>query len=136
MKGKAEFLEHTADLKIRFTAGTLDALLTLCGCTLRDYLYGPVDSEGGEEVHTTVEGDDDVERFIRSLNEILFSLQTRRLMICAVRVQKAGKAWNLLFTGSKGTGKGASTEIKAATYHQAAFADTPGGIEAVAVFDL
>lgn len=136
MEGKVEFLEHTADLKIRFSAESLEDLLTLCARTLRDYLVGPLDAEGGEEVHTAVEGEDDVERFIRALNEILFLLQTRRFMIGAVRAQRAGHAWNLLFTGCKGIGREAATEIKAATYHQATFEEKPGGIEAVVVFDL
>ena len=136
MEGKVEFLEHTADLKIRFTAQTLEDLLTLCARTLRDYLVGPLDAEGEEEVHTTVEGDDALERFISALNEILFSLQTRRFMISTVRVQKAGQAWNMVFTGCKGMGRKAATEIKAATYHQATFEEKPGGIEAVVVFDL
>ena len=136
MNATAKFLEHTADLKVRFTAESLDDLLTLCAHTLRDYLFGPLGAEGEEEVRTTVEGDDDVERFIRALNEILFSLQTRGLMIHGVRAQVAGSAWNLVLTGRKARGEKAVTEIKAATYHQAVFEENPGGIEAVVIFDL
>jgi SHS2 domain-containing protein len=135
MKGKAEFLEHTADLKVRFTAESLDDLLTTAALTLGEYLYGIKPSGEEKIIQTRVEGRNDTERLVVALNEALYLLQTKRFLIRHVTVAPSGIGWNLEFNGRQ-TDLKPETEIKAATYHEARYREFKNMSEAVVVFDL
>jgi SHS2 domain-containing protein len=135
MEGTFAILDHPADLRIRFRAGSLEGLLNAAAQALREYLYeGP--KEGPEsEVNSTADGTDDFGRFISALNEILFSLQTRRLLVRGVRVDRKGPVWDLILSGKKAM-TGAAREIKAATYHDGFMREGPDGWEAEVLFDV
>ena len=135
MKGKAEFLEHTADLKIRFTAESLDELLTTAAWTLGEYLYGLKPMGGDKDLEVRVEGDSDAERLVASLNEMLYLLQSKRFLIVSVGARRDADAWRLSFSG-RTTDLKPETEIKAATYHQVRYREFKDMAEAVVVFDL
>lgn len=128
-------LDHPADLRIRFHAGSLEGVLRTAAKALREYLYEDP-REGPEyEVHSTVDGTDDFGRFISALNELLFSLQTRKLLVRGVRVDRTEAVWDLVLHGKKAL-SGAVREIKAATYHDGFIREGPEGWEAEVLFDV
>jgi len=135
MEGTFAILDHPADLKLRFRAGTLDGLLGAAARALREYLYEDP-REGPEyEVYTTADGTDEFGIFIVALNEILYSLQTRGLLVREVRADRKAQIWDLVLIGNKAR-TGASREIKAATYHDGYLREGPEGWEAEVIFDV
>lgn len=130
-----EFLEHTADLRIRFRGPTLEKLIESAAQALGEYLYGPHEAGRDEEVRLVVEGADDLERFIAALNEILHLLQQRRLRVREVFLGDATTGWKMTFL-TEGTVQPPSTEIKAATYNEAVLRREGEGWLAEITFDL
>ena len=135
MKPAVEFLEHTADLRLRLRAPTLEKLLETAARALGEYLYGPAVAGRDEEVRTVVEGSDDLERFIAALNEILHLLQQRRLRVREVFLKDESLGWKLTFLMEKTRGL-PTTEIKAATYNEAVLCREGEGWMAEITFDL
>jgi len=130
-----EFLEHTADLRIRFQAPSLEKLLEIAARALGEYLYGPIEAGRDEEVRAVVEGSDDLSRFIAALNEILYLLQQRRLRVNEVFLKDEILGWKLTFLTEKAR-QTPSTEIKAATYNEAVLRREGEGWLAEITFDL
>ena len=118
MNPAVEFLEHTADLRVRFRAPTPEKLLETAVRALGEYLYGPAEPGRDEEVRAVVEGTEELDRFVASLNEALYLLQERRLRIREVFLSEAPGKWRLTFLTEE-TLRRPSTEIKAATYNEA-----------------
>jgi len=135
MGGTFAILDHPADLRIRFQAESLEGLFQVAAQALREYLYEH-SKEGPEcEVHSTADGTDDFGRFISALNELLFSLQTRRLLVRGIRIERRGGVWDLVLTGHKAI-SGPVREIKAATYHNGFLREAPEGWQAEVLFDI
>ena len=130
-----EYLEHTADLRVRFRGPTLGKLLETAARALGEYLYGPAAAGRDEEVRLVVEGEDDLARFVAFLNEGLYLLQERRLRIREVFLLEDPRNWKLTFLTEE-TAQLPSTEIKAATYNEAVLRREGEGWLAEITFDL
>jgi SHS2 domain-containing protein len=130
-----EFLDHTADLRVRFRAPTMEKLVETAARALGEYLYGPPFAGEDEEVRAVVDGGDGLARFVAALNEALFILQERRLHIRGVFLRDDLTNWQLTFLTER-TAQSPSTEIKAATYHEAVLRREGEGWLAEITFDL
>ena len=135
MSPAVEFLEHTADLRIRFQAPTLEKLLEAAARALGEYLYGPAEGGRDEQVRTVIDGPEELDRFVAALNEALYLLQERRLRIREVFLSEAPSNWKLTFLTEE-TRQQPSTEIKAATYNEGVLRREGKGWLAEITFDL
>jgi SHS2 domain-containing protein len=130
-----EYLDHTADLRIRFRGPTLEKLLENACRALGEYLYGPAEPGRGEQVRAVVEGADDLARFVAALNEALYLLQERRLRIREAFLRDDTANWKVVFLAET-TDAAPAAEIKAATYHEARLEREGDGWRAEITFDL
>lgn len=135
MTSAVEFLEHTADLRVRFRGPTLEKLLETAARALGEYLYGDPVPGRAEEVRTVVEGEDNLARLVAFLNEGLYLLQERRLKIREVFLVEGPRNWKLRFLAEE-TVRQPSAEIKAATYNEAVLRREGDGWLAEVTFDL
>ncbi len=136
------FIDHTADMGVRITAGTLNQLFeqaaeafTAAICDLSE--VGTVTTE---EVSVTAPEVDLL--LVDWLNELLWWFDARALLVRAsvVTLSRESDRWRL-----RGTLSGErldpgrhhiKTLIKGSTYHRLSVAQTPDGWRAVVVFDI
>lgn len=116
-----EILDHPADVGFRARGSTLEELFGNCGLALISIILDPscVDSDGSWEL--TADGTDLDSLLVNWLNEVLFYVDTRRLVFSSFSIQLADR----FQLSCHATGEERTTEkhpvrvsVKAVTYHQ------------------
>lgn len=134
-----EIFDHTADLGIRVTGGTLSDLFLNAGTALFD-LIGEPDCQGKRyPIPLTVTGEDEVELLINWLRELLYLFNGKDLVVGHIEILRVRDL--TLSARAYGTKVDFDTfdfkyDIKAVTYHQARVRRCKDGYEATVVFDL
>lgn len=134
-----EVFEHTADLGLRVVATDLNALFAEGGQALFAVLVEDIATiEPREEVSFEIEGDDYDYLFFDWLNELLYTFESRGLLLREFDVQVGDR-------GLKATALGEPVdperhrldhEVKAITYHALRVEQTADGWLAEVVVDI
>ena len=134
-----ETFEHTADLGLRVRAATREELFADAGRALCSLIAANLgDVRPVEKVEFRLEGDDDEYLLFDWLNELLFTYESRRLLLSDFDVR---------FTsgGLQATARGEPAdparhqldhEVKAITYHGLKVAHEPDGWLAEVIVDI
>jgi len=134
------FVEHTADMGVRFCGKDMDDLFSNAAMVLRDLLVS-IDSrdETPAPVAVTLTGEDPADLLVRWLGELLYLFEgdslvtTRVTMQTLTHVELHATAWTIPFRPERHK---RLQDIKAVTFHQAKIIEKDGRLEAVILFDV
>jgi len=134
-----ELLEHTADIKIRVTAGDLKDLFKNSAAAIFDIIAERKHIEPAPQKKVSLKQSADTldELFINWLNELLSLYAVKELVFFDFKIKKLDKH-NLQ---AEAVGENIkyyriNTEIKAATYHDLKLSRTKSGWEAEVILDV
>jgi SHS2 domain-containing protein len=82
-------VSHTADVKIRATAPSLETLFSEALSALMEVLYGP-DRKGGKKREITIDSDDHESLLREFLSEVLFIAEVDGLVFSGAEIQISG----------------------------------------------
>ncbi|MGI9534828.1 MAG: archease [Thermodesulfobacteriota bacterium] len=132
-----EILDHTADIKIRVFGRDFIDILKNSAFAITDLLFtGEIMQDKNYEFEITGTTEDQI--LIRLLNELVYIIQTEKLMLKFFDIKKTGK--NLYSVNCKGTKIKHSDEmnydIKGVTYHDLLIENTGNKLKAEFVIDV
>jgi SHS2 domain-containing protein len=116
-----EILEHPADVGFRARGSSLEELFGNCGLALISIILDPSRVDCGRTWELTAEGNDLDSLLVNWLNEVLFYVETRRLVFSSFSIQIADPfQLSCQAMGEERTPAKHSVRVsvKAVTYHQ------------------
>ena len=133
-----EILEHTADIRIRVFADTLNDLFINAALAMFDILAEKEHSNKIVVKALIIQEAIDVEElFINWLNELLSLSAVKELIFSEFKINKlTNTSLDIECLGASASGYRINTEIKAATYHGLIIKEVNSGWEAEVVFDV
>lgn len=133
------FEEHTAEVRLRIEAPTIEALFAEAGRGLAELLAAGsagVPPASGEPERVTLRTRDRDALLVDWLNELIFRSETERRIFSEVEVERvAGGALSATIRGSE-PAEEIRTLVKAATMHDVRIEESEHGVSAVVVFDV
>ena len=133
------FLPHTADIKVRLEAETLEALLVEAAEVMRGLLAGTSPVEPREDRLLELKCSDSTELFLSYLKELLYQFAAHGFLVAAVEIERLSP------TGVVARVRGESLdperhehqpEVKAVTRHDLVVEQRQGRWLAEVVFDV
>ena len=133
-----EILEHTADIRIRVFADTLNGLFINAALARFDILAEKEDSDKIVVKALIIQEAIDVEElFINWLNELLSLSAAKELIFSEFKINKlTNTSLDIECFGASASGYRINTEIKAATYHELKIEKNDKGWKAEVIFDV
>ena len=138
-----ERIEHTADVGLHVTAGSLDELFAEAGRGLVELMVpnaAEVDAPAVREQAMTLVGESVESLLVDWLSELVFLFETRQIVArqLQVRVDQAGPALRATVAGPRLDRRRhrLGHEVKAVTYHQLSVRRGEAGWEARVIFDI
>lgn len=134
-----QVFDHTADLGLEVSAGTVEELYAAASFALFDLLTELSTVRSGIVREIVVTGEDPADLLVNFLREILYLWNGEGFLVksCLVREATPRRLKTLLrgefFDPAR---HGIKLEIKAVTYHQATVCETEEGFLAKVVFDV
>jgi SHS2 domain-containing protein len=116
-----ELVEHTADIGFRAYGSSREELFANCARALISIMFDVTDVNEKRSWHLSAEGEDQESLLVNWLNEVLFFLDTRRLVFGRLQVAFPATfriectAWGEERDPQRHPGR---LQVKAATYHQ------------------
>jgi SHS2 domain-containing protein len=137
-----EFIEHTADIRIRVKGKDLKELFKNSALAVFDIIAqtkSGVRGQGSGVKNITIKqkADNLEELFVNWLNELLSLSSVEELIFSDFQIAEIGEN-NLeaIAIGNSTANYRVNTEIKAATYHQLGIKKIPSGWQAEVIFDV
>ena len=112
---KFEFLEHTADIKIRVYGKTLDEIFENAALAVSQYLSPDKKIEAKKVRIINVQGIDSQSLLSNFLDELIYLLDAERFAVAKAKIVLRGNNLKAELSGDSAS-KYAIKEIKAATY--------------------
>ncbi len=134
-----EMVDHTADLGVTLTAGSLSELFASAGAVLADLMYDPAAVEERESREVALEAASAEELLVRWLNELLYLREVGEFLWKTVEAEEEGGTRlratlrGEVFQAGKHIPRGG---IKAATYHQLRISRERDAWSARIIFDV
>ena len=132
-----EILDHTADIKIRVFGNNFIEILANSAYAIADLLL-PGDIMQDKNYYFEIDGTTDDQILVRLLNELVYILQTKKLLFKFFDIEKTSK--NLYLVHCRGTEIKYSDEInydiKGVTYHDLLIEKTGNKLKAEFVIDI
>lgn len=132
-----EELPHTADVKIRAHAPTLDQLFNEACRALMQVMYG-TDIKGGTSREIEMDAPDQESLLLDFLSEVLFITDAENLVIAHANVRITGKHLHAVLDGEPFDPKRhrEGTEIKGISYSGMSIQEDAGGYVLEILFDV
>jgi protein archease len=132
-----EEIPHTADVRFRAQAPTLDGLFSEAVSALMQVMFGP-DRKGGLERTVTLDADDRESLLRDFLSELLFISDTEGLVISTAAVRTDGKHLTATLTGEDFNPErhASGTEVKGISYSGLCITRDANGYMLDIVFDV
>lgn len=114
-------LEHTADMGIEASGGSMEDLFFAAAIGLRALVFGEkAEKSGGEELEVALQAGDPEELLVHWLNELLFLMHNRRFFPTDFHfLDMDPENFRVRVSGeSDGVDNEAEREVKAVTYHR------------------
>jgi SHS2 domain-containing protein len=134
-----ELFEHTADLGLRATAPTLDALFAeMAACLVSAMVEDPASVQPAQEVQIELAGDNREFLLFDWLKELLLRFETDHLLFAAfeVKVSESGLSATVRGEEYDPSRHTLAHEVKAITYHELKVEKTADGWLAEAIVDI
>jgi len=134
-----QFLDHTADLRVRITGESKAELFQNAGLALADLICDPDTLISTQPVSIDVTGDDPADLMVNFLRELLYLWTGKEKlvkMVSILDVSDTALAARIAATNYDSRNHTILNEIKAVTYHQIAVEPTANGWQATVVFDI
>jgi SHS2 domain-containing protein len=130
-------VSHTADVKIRATAPTLETLFSEACAALMQVLYGP-DRKGGEKRRITMDAEDHESLLRDFLSEVLFIAEVDGLVFSGAEIHIEGFHLTALMDGEPFDRRrhALGTEVKGISYSGLAITRDANGYMLDIVFDV
>jgi SHS2 domain-containing protein len=130
-------VSHTADVKIRATAPTLELLFSEALSALMEVLYGP-DRKGGKEREITIDADDHESLLREFLSEVLFIAEVDGLVFSGAEIRITGNHLAAILDGEPFDRRrhALGTEVKGISYSGLAITQDANGYTLEIVFDV
>ena len=128
---------HTADVKIRATAPTLETLFSEALAALMQVLYGP-DRNGGEKREITLDAEDQESLLRDFLSEVLFIAEVDGLVFSGADIHLSGGHLSAMLDGEPFDRRrhAMGTEVKGISYSGLAITHDANGYMLDIVFDV
>jgi SHS2 domain-containing protein len=128
---------HTADVKIRATAPTLETLFSEALAALMQVLYGP-DRNGGEKRKIALDAEDQESLLRDFLSEVLFIAEVDRLVFSGADIHIEGGHLSATLDGEPFDRRrhAMGTEVKGISYSGLAITHDANGYMLDIVFDV
>ncbi len=132
-----EEISHTADVKIRASAPTLEALFSEAFNALMQVLYGP-DRHGGERREIILDAEDRESLLRDFLSEVLFIAEVDGLVFCGAEIHIEGCHLASVLDGEPFDRRrhALGTEVKGISYSGLAITNDANGYMLDIVFDV
>jgi SHS2 domain-containing protein len=132
-----EILEHTADVGVRATAGTLEGVFAEATRGLVE-IAGIAGAEGGERVELELEGEDPAGLLVDWLSEVLWLHDSRDAFVGGVEVDEVSsrRVRGSVILAPRGERAARGTQVKAVTYHRLHVGREDGGWRAEVYLDV
>jgi SHS2 domain-containing protein len=130
-------VSHTADVKIRATAPTLETLFSEALAALMQVLYGP-DRKGGIKREIALEAEDNESLLMDFLSEVLYLAEVDGLVFSGAEIHISGSKLTALLDGEHfdRSRHALGTEVKGISYSGLAIAHDANGYKLDIVFDV
>jgi len=136
MKNKRfEFLEHTADIKIRAQGKTVNEVFENCALAISNFLSRGKPIKAKIKKKIKIEGTDDESLLYSFLDELVFLLDAENFVVAKASVKIKGSKLEATLSGDKAKNYDLD-HIKAATYAEMYVKKTKSGFEAQFVMDV
>jgi SHS2 domain-containing protein len=138
---KYEYIDHTADLKVKAYGKTLEEAFVNAAVGGFDFIYDTSKVSRKDERKVVVESKREESLLYDFLEELLFLLDSEKFFFCGakdIRITKGKDGLRLEATvvGDKASGYKTSGDIKAITYSEMKIEKVAGGFTAQVVFDI
>jgi SHS2 domain-containing protein len=132
-----EEISHTADVKIRAHAPTLDGLFSEAFTALMQVIYG-TDRKGNEQRHVSLDADDTESLLLDFLSEVLFISEVDGLVFshAAVRIDNNHLTATLTGEPFERQRHSCGTEVKGISYSGLAITRNANGYMLDIIFDV
>jgi len=133
------FLNHTADVRIKVWAESLEALFEESAYALFSLITDLEKVTPKETLFVAVEGKDYEELLVSWLNELLYRHEVKNMLFCHFKVLELGSSFlraetkGELFSSKKHE---ILTSVKAVTYHNLKIRETGKGFEVKIILDI
>jgi len=130
-------VSHTADVKIRATAPTMEALFAEAFAALMQVIYGP-DRKGGIQRSVTLDAADPESMLHDFLSEVLFVSEVDGLVFSSARIAISGSRLEAVLDGEPFDRRrhALGTEVKGISYSGLAIGRDANGYMLDIVFDV
>jgi SHS2 domain-containing protein len=130
-------VSHTADVKIRATAPTLELLFSEALASLMQVLYGP-DRKGGTKREITLDADDHESLLKDFLSEVLFIAEVDGMVFSGAEIRITGNHLVADLDGESFDRRrhALGTEVKGISYSGLAITQDANGYKLDIVFDV
>jgi len=130
--------EHTADIGVEVTADSLSAVFEGAACAMVSLAVDPAGVRAVDERSIALEADDLGELMFLWLNELLFLMESERMLFSDFDVRVEGSRLEAVLRGEPADpGRHSQrSEVKAATYHELSVGRAAGGWKARVIFDV
>ena len=129
-------LEHTADVRVRIEAPTLDALFEDAGMALFSIMYGTC-LEGGVERQIALASGDLESLLTEYLSELLYLSEAEGLVFCSFQVSISGTSLEATARGEPlDPSRHAGREVKGISYSGLEITTAAEGYATEVIFDI
>lgn len=132
-----EELPHTADIRVRVWAESMEGLFAEAAVTLNRIMYAPCRGEGiSESISLNAE---DIEGLMHDfLSEVLFLSEVKGVVFCSAEVRIEGNSLNATLRGEPFDRRrhGGGPEIKGISYYGLSIYKRDGDYVLEAIFDI
>ena len=134
---KYEFLDHTADAKIRAYGKTMEEAFCNIAYALTEIIMGKQKIKAAQEKKITVEGNDLNSLLYEFIDNILYLLDADQFVIGKIdQLQIQGTKLSAIVHGDTASKYKSESHVKAATYAEMRIDEKPGKVMIQTVVDL
>lgn len=133
---KYNFLEHTADIKIKSYGKSLNQAVENLVLAISSYLGKGKNIKSMQKKIVEIEGGDEKNLIYKLIDEIIFLLDAENFIVSKAKIKIVGDKLKVEFSGDDSTKYKSLGHIKAATYAEMEIEQTKKGWEVQAVVDV
>lgn len=133
---KYEFLDHTADIKVKVYGDTLNNIFENTALALSEHISREEKIKKNKMKVISVSGDDNESLLYNFVDEILYLLDAENFLVSGAEVTVRGRNLRAEIAGDDASNYKGLDHIKAATYSEMYVKKTKDGWEAQFVIDV
>ena len=133
---KFEFLEHTADIKIKVYGKNINQIFENCTLAFSNYIARERKIKPKIKKEITIKADNSEQLLYKFLDELIYLLDADKFIVAKAKVQIANNELSALLEGDSTLNYKDLDHVKAATYAEMYIKENLKGWEAQVVLDV